>query len=97
MPNKPELADKANIELNVAAEGFSCAGALFRAVFSALVQCDGPATPDVLSLLRTGSSLCDDHATRCDEGAGYFEDLLLSLVDHPVEESLRERTEGDDA
>lgn len=87
MTNKSELAQRANAELYAAADGFERAGALFRTVFAALVQCDGPPTPDVLSLIRTGSSLCDTYSGRADDEAGYFEDLLVSSLEHHTEDS----------
>lgn len=90
MPNKSELAQRANAELCAAADGFERAGALFRTIFTALVQCDGTPTPDALALLKTGSSLCDTHAGRADDEAGYFEDLLVSSLEGRAEDSLKD-------
>ena len=90
MIDKSELAQRANAELCAAADGFERAGALFRAIFTALVQCDGPPTPDVLSLIRTGGSLCDTYSGRADDEAGYFEDLLVSSLEGCAEDSSKD-------
>jgi hypothetical protein len=87
MITKPELAQRANAELCAAAGGFEQAGALFRAVFAALVQGDGCSSPDVLSLVQVGSALCDTFSGRADEEAAYFEDILFSSPVHHAEDS----------
>jgi hypothetical protein len=93
MVNKPELVQRAHAELCGAADGFERAGALFRAVFAALVQGDGCSSPDALSLVQVGSALCDTFASRADDEAGYFEDLLFSSHERPAEDSSPEGRE----
>jgi hypothetical protein len=87
MTNKSELAQRAQAELTAAADGFERAGALFRTIFTALIQCGEPPTPDILSLLRTGSSLCDSYAGRADDEGGYFEDISFSSPERHAEDS----------
>ncbi|MFL9952798.1 hypothetical protein PQR65_05225 [Paraburkholderia nemoris] len=93
MNMKLELTQRAHAELCAAADGFERAGALFRVVFTALVQGDGCSAPDVLSLVKVGSALCDTYAGRVDDEAGYFEDLLFSSLERPAEDSSPEGRE----
>jgi len=94
MIDKSELAQRANAELCAAAHGFECAGALFRAVFAALVQGDGCSPPDVHSLVQVGSELCDTFAGRADDQAAYFEDVLFSSLEPSAEDSSKGSAEG---
>ncbi len=93
MPNKSELAERASAELFAAADGFERAGALFRTVFTALIQGGDCSSPDLLSLIKTGSSLCDAYAGRADDESGYVEDLFVSSIKRPVEDSSPESCE----
>ncbi|MFL9863223.1 hypothetical protein PQR67_03435 [Paraburkholderia fungorum] len=97
MINKPELVQRAHAELCAAAGGFERAGAVFRAVFTALIQGDGCSSPDVLSLVQVGSALCDTYAGRADDEGGYFEDLLFSSRERPAEDSSQGTAEGGSA
>ncbi|MFM0160673.1 hypothetical protein [Paraburkholderia sediminicola] len=97
MITKPELAQRAHAELCAAADGFERAGALFRAVFAALIQGDGSPSPDVHSLIKVGGALCDTFAGRADDESGYFEDILFSSPEHHDEESSQGIAEGGSA